>query len=289
MTQLSNALQWSTKNPAQIYQAYALLLEARNYANDLGCGAWDFAVEIQPLTRLGMTNSDLRWLVCMSYLKHAEEVRPATGQSRSFASSGYLTFTDRTCFILTPVGAEFAAMICNELRSTVHPEWYRASDAVVAEPTDDGMPHWDLERRELTVGGVLVKQFKLPAPNQEAILSAFEEDGWPPRIDDPVPPRANQDPKRRLNETITSLNRKQQNRLVRFLGDGSGQGIRWELQSARSEIRENEQEPSTAFLDFLGYGTGQGTHSEFSKLGQTELQDRRRSRLRTDEFVLPAK
>jgi hypothetical protein len=34
----------------------------------------------------------------------------------------------------------------------------------------------------------VVKEFKLPAPNQETILTAFQEEGWPPRIDDPLPP-----------------------------------------------------------------------------------------------------
>lgn len=79
------------------------------------------------------------------------------------------------------------------------------------------------------MGGVVVKQFKVPAPNQELILAAFQEEGWPVHIDDPLPPRAEQDTKRRLHETITSLNRHQRVRLVRFMGDGTGQGVRWEL------------------------------------------------------------
>ena len=61
------------------------------------------------------------------------------------------------------------------------------------------------------------------------ILAAFEEEGWPPRIDDPLPPKPDQDPKRRLHDTINSLNRNQQHLLIQFFGDGSGQGIRWNL------------------------------------------------------------
>src|SRR5262249_20753115 len=89
-------------------------------------------------------------------------------------------------------------------------------------------PSWDRDRRELRLGGVLVKRFKAPAPNQEAILAAFEEEGWPPRIDDPISPQLSQDPKHRLHDTINALNRHQKNRLVGFLGDGSGEGVRWE-------------------------------------------------------------
>jgi hypothetical protein len=81
----------------------------------------------------------------------------------------------------------------------------------------------------LRVGEVVVKQFKVPAANQERILAAFEEDGWPIRIDDPLPPAVEQDPKRRLHDTINSLNRNQKRPLIRFIGDGSGQGIRWQL------------------------------------------------------------
>lgn len=67
---------------------------------------------------------------------------------------------------------------------------------------------------------------------------AFEEEGWPPRIDDPLPPLAQLDPRRRLHDTIKALNRKQKRALLRFMGDGSGEGIRWEFIAAEREPRE---------------------------------------------------
>ncbi len=67
----------------------------------------------------------------------------------------------------------------------------------------------------------------MPAANQEAILAAFQEEGWCPRIDDPLAPKLNQDSKRRLHDTINSLNRNQKHALIRFLGDGKGEGVRW--------------------------------------------------------------
>ena len=90
-------------------------------------------------------------------------------------------------------------------------------------------PRWDRDRQEFRVGGQLVKAFKLPSPNQRMILMAFEEEGWPPRIDDPLPPHNHVDPKRRLHDTIKSLNRNQKSSLIRFMGDGTGQGVRWHL------------------------------------------------------------
>jgi hypothetical protein len=76
-----------------------------------------------------------------------------------------------------------------------------------------------------------VKRFRVPALNQELILAAFEEEGWPPHLDDPLPQEANTDPKQRLQDTIKRLNRHQVNRLIHFRGDGSGTGILWELSS----------------------------------------------------------
>ena len=66
----------------------------------------------------------------------------------------------------------------------------RASLAVVVR-----FPTWDRDRQELRWGDEVVKQFKVPSPNQETILAAFEEEHWPSRIDDPLSPRLDQDPK----------------------------------------------------------------------------------------------
>ena len=41
--------------------------------------------------------------------------------------------------------------------------------------------------------------------------------------------RSEQDPKRRLSDTTKCLNRKQTNELIRFRGDGTGEGVTWEL------------------------------------------------------------
>ena len=60
---------------------------------------------------------------------------------------------------------------------------------------------------------MIVKEFKVPAANQEAILAAFQEEGWVPRIDDPLAPQLNQDSKRWLHDTINSLNRNQKHEL----------------------------------------------------------------------------
>jgi hypothetical protein len=59
-------------------------------------------------------------------------------------------------------------------------------------------------------------------------LSAFQEDGWPHRIDDPLPPLDDIEPKCRLHDSIKRLNRHHKDRVIRFRGDGTGEGVCWE-------------------------------------------------------------
>ena len=208
--------------------ALSLLLEAHGYASELGRPLWDFAVEIASLHSAGATISALRWLVCHRYVEHARETTTYDDVSRTFELSAGLRFSKRTCFILTKAGAAFAGSTLARFQPRrSHVEFERIEADSRGE--NGVKPTWDCERQELRLGGVVVKQFKVPATNQELILAAFEEENWPVRIDDPLPPHPEQDPKRRLHDTITSLNRNQRRALIRFLGDGSGQGVRWAL------------------------------------------------------------
>jgi hypothetical protein len=65
------------------------------------------------------------------------------------------------------------------------------------------------------------------------VLRVLQEEGWPPRIDDPLPPEADQDPKRRLHSTISNLNRGQGHGIkVYFAGGGDGESVCWRLLEA---------------------------------------------------------
>ena len=92
------------------------------------------------------------------------------------------------------------------------------------------VPKWDSERRELRVDQRIIKRYRWPAANQERILDAFEEEGWPHRIDDPIPPDRSTEPRQRLRDTINSLNNSLEPMLIRFRGDGTGRGIIWQSQ-----------------------------------------------------------
>jgi hypothetical protein len=223
--------------PSSLRAGLQLLLTAARYAEELDRDAWDFAVEISHLRAAGLTNSDLRWLVCKEYVEHAREITLPGEMRRSFHGHGGLIFFKRSCFILTPSGREAAEAEATPrptTESTPAAPSAELEDAVIAyarQPNGQkpkAAPHWDGQRHQFRVGGVLVKEFKVHSPNQETVLAAFQEEGWPPRIDDPLPPHAEIDPKRRLHDTIKSLNRNQKNRLIQFMGDGSGEAVRWE-------------------------------------------------------------
>ena len=215
----------------------SLLRQGLLYSRELNRDIWDFAVEIGALRRAGLTTNDLRWLVCKNYIEHATEMAVAAEEKRQFRPSGKLHFTRRTCFVLS---ADGIALL--EARNGVGPAAGTISEALkLLQKRPDGWdvisshdnaeritPQWDCDRREIRLGSHVVKQFKLPSPNQETILMAFEEEGWPPRIDDPLPTQPHLDPKRRLHDTIRSLNRHQKHRLLRFKGDGTGEGVLWE-------------------------------------------------------------
>lgn len=97
------------------------------------------------------------------------------------------------------------------------------------------------ENRILKLNGKEIAKYKPAAKNQIAILDAFEEEGWPKRIDDPLVPTQT-DPGAKLRETIRGLNDKQG--FIEFKADGESQGVEWELHvssmGANTEITPTE-------------------------------------------------
>ena len=88
------------------------------------------------------------------------------------------------------------------------------------------IPQWDKERRELSFSGHVVKRYRQPAKNQIPILEAFQIEGWPARIDDPLPFAKDGDSRQRLADAVLSLNK---NDTIQFELDGTRAGILWKL------------------------------------------------------------
>jgi hypothetical protein len=220
----------------RIREALTLLADAAACAQDVGADVWQFSVELSALRRAGLTTNECRWLVAKGLARHAREITTPDGDRRVFQNYANLALSRRTCFVIAERGVVYANAL---LRSAPRRRASDTRDSTALNrrrpaPESNNQsstltPTWDCDRQQLRVGRVIVKEFKVPAANQEAILAAFQEEGWVPRIDDPLAPQLNQDSKRRLHDTINSLNRNQKQSLVRFLGDGKGEGIRWEF------------------------------------------------------------
>ncbi len=208
---------------AKIVAALAQLAKARHYARSMEVDPWQFAIELDGLTALGLTTSDLRWLLGKGFVRHARETSRPGDERRTFESSRNAAFTKASCFVLVD-GVSWAEL-GRWMKAAL---WPADEDGENLDKNGDG-PRWDWQRRALYVGPRIVKQYRVPSCNQEFVLSAFQEEGWPHRIDDPLPPREDQDPKYRLHYTIHRLNHNQGARLIRFSGDGTGQGVCWDL------------------------------------------------------------
>jgi hypothetical protein len=223
---LTRAIGALGENHEQVQRVFAALRElhdgaelARSLARDI----WDFAVEFDQLQRRGVHANDLRWLVFKGWICHGHETTTRSSSGRCFRLGGPHRFDQASCFVLSHIGAN---LLADQPATTA--DLYPQTSAAALDPL---VPRWDRQRQELRLAQYLIKRFKVPAQTQCAILSAFEEEDWPVRIDDPLPGHPELDPKRRLHNAINALNRNQVHRLIRFLGDGRGLGVRWEFKS----------------------------------------------------------
>ncbi len=196
------------------------LLEALELARDAACDAWEFALEIPTLQQMGIHSSQLRWLIRKAYIEHGRETTVDGMELRTFEPIAGLSFAISSCFVLTASGESLARSMRGDRATTVAHIQPRRVDVA-------GRPTWDEDLRELRFQGQVIKRYKVPSPNQQIVLAAFDEESWPCRVDDPLMPHPEIDPKRRLHDTIKSLNRHQINPLLRFYGDGTGEGVLW--------------------------------------------------------------
>jgi hypothetical protein len=155
---------------------------------------------------LGITEADRHRLI------RAGLVRSFTGRGQGRKEA--------TWFALSTAGLKAAFRTVQALLRRRLPPDARTALGLAGEKAQE--PHWDRQRKELSWGSVLVKRFRNPAPDQEAVLDAFEKAGWPPYIPSPLLSSAVQSAKTHLQETIKSLNWGHKWRLIRFGGTGAG-------------------------------------------------------------------
>jgi hypothetical protein len=209
----------------------ALLWRAYICAQATGANVWDFAVRTGRLYEAGMNSSDLRWMITRGFAEHGQETPGRDHTNRTFLRTAGYFFNEHTCLVLTASGAALAEHVFRETA-----RWPQATVSALSVIAGDAgqaatalKPSWNAGRRELSLAGLLIKRFRVPARNQETILGVFEEEGWAEHIHDPLPVTHDIDAPTRLHDAINRLNRCQINPLLRFHGDGKGTGVLWEL------------------------------------------------------------
>jgi hypothetical protein len=218
--------------PAKARTALAHLRKACGFARDLRIDPWEFALRLRHLVGLGVDESDLHWLVLNGYVDRADEPLAIRDPARRFQRRANIAFNGETCFVITAAGASVAGPGGESRDSSSS----GSSDSPGIVAISSPLPQWDQKLRVLCFDGCVVKRFRLPAGNQEAVLSTLEQEGWPASIDDPLPflprqrpvERPQQRSKERLHATIRCLNAHHENRLIRFRGNGTGEAVLWE-------------------------------------------------------------
>jgi hypothetical protein len=222
--------------PEWLKSALAILLSSADYALDNCADRWQFAVEIADLLSNGAMLVDIRWLILRGLAVHAKETTIPGDSLRSFRALPPTSFPPDTCLMLSPDGAAaLRGAVAHKSTVPIFPEAANPTadhKHTTSEPAPIVTPEWDAAHRELRLGQRIVKRYRVPARNQELVLQAFQEEGWPEFIDDPLPPLGEQAPKHRLLATIKSLNRNQLDPVIRFHGNGNGLQVHWKAVSA---------------------------------------------------------
>ncbi len=202
----------------------ALLWQARDAAPRESPHENAAAVTGSALGAAGLTRSDVEFLIeqgCADV--KANGVRRNAGFGRPPVDD---MLSEHTEFVLTPTGAiliEQFLRAFGEFRSRVD----RPRRPVGHLTHVVRKPRWDRLHRKLHFGHVLVKRFRNPAPNQELLLAAFEESGWPEDVADPLPPLDRGSPVPRLQHTLQRLNSTLLRPVIRFALDPSGRRVTW--------------------------------------------------------------
>ena len=211
-----------------------MLFHAASFAAEAKRDIWDFSVERSDLVGKGVSSSDLRWLLTHGYVAHAQEISQVGETCRKFRPLRSLAIPEQACFVLTNKGVQLASQGKQRLNlhlpqpsngaASLNNETGRSKGAV----SHPSIPHWDATTGVLSFKSQPVKRFRRPAPSQQAILNAYQENGWPPRIDNPISQECERVSSRRLLDAIRALNRHHEQQLIRFSGDGNGDGVLWE-------------------------------------------------------------
>jgi len=210
----------------RFHSALVLLNDATSFARDTGRDAWDYCLRLEELLSAGLTVADCRWLADKK-LVDARDLGQGRGR-RGGNKPRKPTFTRATHFVLTVAGAAYAA----ELRSANgKPRAKNVKGAAHRARGTEGMgnPRWDSRLLVLHVDEIAVKKFQAKARNQMAVMAAFEAQGWPRQIHNPLNSCSPARRAQALADAVHGLNRNLRAKVIRFHTAEKGASVRYEL------------------------------------------------------------
>jgi hypothetical protein len=187
----------------------ALLEGAYHCAHTLERPPWDFALANNEIHKTGVTDGQLELLLAAHVLERRTNLLPAVPNGHAPCEPDVHLQEDTAWLVLSPAGAQLVAQT-------------RQSGGKL-------VPRWDPFHCELWLGGRLVKQFHRAARNQEYVLTSFQEEGWPERLEIALPDCKLAQLAYRLRETVKSLNHGQTPHGVGFHACADGKSVRWQF------------------------------------------------------------
>jgi hypothetical protein len=210
---------------ASYWAAISFLLQAHREAEKRKLPDWEFGVEIEALERIGVTVNDLRGLIADGYIEHRIEVTGGRSTRRVFRKAPNSRFSRRSCFVLTAAGILRARRMKGKAsRGSPASASMSAFNAEAGRPL---VPFWDEESQVLWYDNCVVKRFKRPAQNQQAILREFQRRKWKQRVPNPLPRVERMNRKVRLRDTLKRLNQGHELQAVRFHSTDCGHFVTW--------------------------------------------------------------
>jgi len=191
-----------------IQAALTLLADGYDCARERNAKPAEYAIPAVQLREAGCNDTLLHWLVACRNVRPVDR-KPAKAKPGTATAE----FSADTRFVITTSGIAVALRLAGE----------------AAEPPRIARPRWDALTGDLWLRGRLVHHFKNAASNQREILDAFQAEGWPTAIANPLkqerPTRDGR--KQRLHDAIKNLNRGLAGSCLRFYGTGGGQRVGW--------------------------------------------------------------
>jgi hypothetical protein len=174
-----------------------VLLRAWDTAAQAGCAPADLAPSAEALAGTGVSRKMLKALLEAGHAEPVAEGRAGRGRA---GGAGRKRAGARPRLVLTERGAEFARRLLAGANG-------KAESRGGGRKGKPPRPRWVAEDGELWCQGECLKRFRNDAAGQRRLLDAFEEAGWPRRIENPLPRDRKRNRKRWLHDTIGDLNR----------------------------------------------------------------------------------